>query len=149
MPCDPTISFWTNTWSPQRGHHLDWCWRCSKMVLSFFCFFIMSFFIQVSVTKRSRHRIGQNKILHIVLTTHIFQIVACGHVQPLFLQSFVLGLIDKKLKETIKHTKYSYAAYKHTCLFKHFILILIYLFSQAASRYGSFVTRSKTICSLF
>ena len=52
-------------------------------VLSFFCFFIMSFSIQVSVAKRSRDRMGQNKI-HIILITHIFQMVSGGHVQLLF-----------------------------------------------------------------
>jgi hypothetical protein len=52
-------------------------------VLSSFCFFIMSFSIQVSVAGSSRHIIGQNEI-HIVFTNHIFQIVACGHAQPLY-----------------------------------------------------------------
>jgi hypothetical protein len=65
------------------------------------------------------------------------------------LRSFIPGLIDKKLKETIKHTQYSYVTYKYTCLFKHFLLISIYLSSQAASRYVSFITGSKTICSCF
>ena len=40
-------------------------------VPSFFCFFIMSFSIQVSIAERSRDRMGQYKI-HIILITHVF-----------------------------------------------------------------------------
>ena len=56
--------------------------RCSQGAI-FLLFFIMSFSIQVSVAERSRDRMGQNKI-HIILITHVFQMVAGGHGQPLF-----------------------------------------------------------------
>ena len=80
---------------------------------SFFCFFIMSFSIQVSIAKRSRHRIGQNK-KHIVLTTHISQTVACGHVQLLYSSA---KLHTRSYRQVlIKHNKYSYATYIPVCL---------------------------------
>jgi hypothetical protein len=115
---------------------------------SFFCFFFISFSIQASVAERPTHRRIKSVLLNkYYQLTHLRLQLVIMHEHCIFLQIFISSLVDKKLKETNKY-KELYVTYKLTWSFKRFFPVSMYFFSQAASRYLSFVTGSKTMYSL-